>query len=195
MKIKGDMSMKIRIYKNPNGDSRTAKPDVTFEEFHDANKSHRDEVMLLMRELSRDIEDRGLMHDVTKETNEQQFFADLKMAQAGAIDFTEGEWYKAHVSAERHHLNAKCPKDVNLIDVLEMIADVVAAELARKEDGATAISEDLIPNDILKKAVVNTARMLRDRCEVVDDSIYYGKYVRTKPTHRTEGSYYYGSDR
>ena len=49
----------IEIYKNPNGDTRTAPKDVTFEKFQEANNMHIKDVKAVMYELSKIIEERG----------------------------------------------------------------------------------------------------------------------------------------
>lgn len=43
----------IEIYKNPNGDTRTAPKDVTFEKFQEANDMHIEDVEAVMYELSK----------------------------------------------------------------------------------------------------------------------------------------------
>ena len=69
-----------------------------------------------------------------------------------------------HVTAERHHLLAHCPDDVNLVDVLEMIADCTLAGLTRS--GTVRPVE--INDEILKKAVDNTVQLIKNMVEVVD---------------------------
>ena len=49
----------IEIKKNPNGDTRTAPKDVTFEQFQEANNMHIEDVEAVMYELSKIIEERG----------------------------------------------------------------------------------------------------------------------------------------
>jgi hypothetical protein len=74
-------------------------------------------------------------------------------------EIKESEWYQTHINEERHHLNAKCPDDVNLIDVIEMLVDCVTAAIARKgympEPEAFTVS-----GEILQKAYKNTVEML-----------------------------------
>lgn len=76
------------------------------------------------------------------------------------------KWYQEHVKQERHHLNDRCPADVNLIDVIEMICDCVTAGLAR----SGSVRDILIPDDILTKAVRNTQKMLEAICILDKDS-------------------------
>lgn len=61
----------IEIYKNPNGDTRTAPKDVTFEKFQEANDMHIEDVEAVMYELSKIIEERGKNHDCTKKSQEK----------------------------------------------------------------------------------------------------------------------------
>ena len=53
---------------------------------------------------------------------------------------------------------SNCPDDVNLIDVLEMIADCVCAGMARSGE----IRDLEINPDILNRAVHNTAKLIKD---------------------------------
>lgn len=65
-------------------------------------------------------------------------------------------WWKIHSESERHHLNDYCPKDVNLIDVLEMICDCVCAGKAR----TGSVYPIAISDEVLQKALANTQRLL-----------------------------------
>ena len=113
----------IKIFKNPNGDTRTAPKNVTFEEFQEANNMHIDDVKQVMYELSQIIDHRGENHDCTKKSQERMFYNNFLSTMNDGTDFVNDEWYQLHIKAERHHLLSNCPDDVNLIDVLEMIAD------------------------------------------------------------------------
>jgi hypothetical protein len=56
------------------------------------------------------------------------------------------------------HLLSNCPKDVNLLDVLEMIADCVCAGMARSGD----VRDVEINEEILNKALKNTVTLIKD---------------------------------
>lgn len=146
----------IVIRKNPNGDTRTAPKDVSFEEFQEANKMHREDVREVMWKLADMIGWAGENHDCTKKSQERMFYRDFCSALNDGADFVNGEWYQLYVKAERHHLLAHCPEDVNLIDVLEMIADCVCAGMARS--GKVRSLE--ISDDILRSAVNNTVDLI-----------------------------------
>ena len=54
------------IIKNPNGDTRTAPKDVTFEQFQKANRMHKLDVENAMNFFKNKIVIAGLAHDHTK---------------------------------------------------------------------------------------------------------------------------------
>lgn len=149
--------MGIVIRKNPNGDTRTAPKDVTFEQFQEANDMHIRDVRLVLEELGEEIKSIGEMHDCTKKTQERMFYRDFLSTMNEGTNFVEGEWYNLHVNAERHHLFSKCPSDVDLLDVLEMIADCVCAGMARSGE----IRDLEIDSNILEKAVKNTVEHIK----------------------------------
>lgn len=152
----------VTIYKNPNGDTRTAPKNVSFEEFQEANDMHREDVNQVMYELSQMIDKRGENHDCTKKSQERMFYKNFLSTMNDGTDFVNDEWYQLHIKAERHHLLSHCPDDVNLIDVLEMISDCVCAGMARSGE----IRDLEIDSDILNRAVQNTAKMIKDMIEV-----------------------------
>lgn len=153
----------IEIYKNPNGDTRTAPKNVTFEQFQEANDMHIEDVRAVMYELSRIIDKTGENHDCTKKSQERMFYKNFLSTMNEGTDFVNDEWYQLHIKAERHHLLSNCPDDVNLIDVLEMISDCVCAGMARSGE----IRDLEIDSDILNRAVQNTAKMIKEMIKVV----------------------------
>lgn len=118
----------------------------------------------VMWELAKLVDKTGELHDCTKKSQERMFYRDFVNTQENGADFVNGEWYKFHVKAERHHLLSNCPDDVNLIDVLEMIVDCVCAGLARSGD----IRDLEINSEILDRAVKNTAKLIKGMIEVVE---------------------------
>ena len=152
------MKRKIEIHKNPNGDTRTAPKNITFEQFQEANDNHRDDVNKVISVLSLMLSENGAKHDWTKKKYEKMFYNNFLATMNFGSDFVSGEWYQLHVNTERHHLLSRCPEDVNLLDVIEMIVDYVCA-------GKTRIGEvrDLeISTDILEKALKNTVKLVDD---------------------------------
>jgi hypothetical protein len=154
----------IEIKKNPNGDTRTAPKDVSFEQFQKANDMHISDVKNVMLELSKMIDSTGENHDYTKKSQERMFYNNFLSTINNGTDFVNGEWYQLHIRAERHHLLSHCPDDVNLIDVLEMIADCVCAGMARSGE----IRDLEIDADILNRAVNNTAKLIKNMIVVKD---------------------------
>lgn len=156
---------KIVIEKNVCGDTRSATKCPTFREFEYANNAHNTNVQQIMKLLTDKLNKQAVNHDWTKTTEpyKSEFYRDLCNTIEHKIDFeNDGTWLKKHYEIERHHLLANCPNSVNLIDVLEMIADCICAGLAR----TGKVRELEINNDILNRAVQNTVRLILDNVEV-----------------------------
>ena len=152
----------IKIKKNPNGDTRTAPKNVSFEEFQKANNMHISDVNNVMNFLSDSVKRRGTFHDHTKKSQEKLFYNNFLSTINNGTDFIKDEWYQFHVQMERHHLLSHCPDDVNLIDVLEMIVDCTCAGLARSGE----VRPMEINDDILHKAIDNTVELIKSIVEV-----------------------------
>lgn len=152
----------IKIHKNPNGDTRTAPKDVTFEEFAEANDSHISDVRRVLQYLGKVLEFAGESHDYTKKSYELEFYNDFKDTLENGSNFVEGDWYTLHIYMERHHLLSRCPDDVDLLDVIEMIVDCVCAGKARSGE----VRPLEISDDILKLAVENTVKLVDNLTEV-----------------------------
>lgn len=154
----------IHIKKNPNGDTRTAPKDVTYEQFQEANYMHMKDVEKVMWYLGHLVTRAGYAHDYTKKTEEPQFYKDFLSTINEGTNFVEDNWYQYHIKQERHHLLSRCPDDVNLLDVLEMIADCVCAGMARSGE----VRDLEISADILEKAVQNTVKLISKEIVVED---------------------------
>ena len=155
---------KIKICRNTNGDSRVATKVPTFREFHRSNAEHCENVREMMVNFAEDIKWQGKKHDWTKEEEPytSMFYRDLCNTIEGKMKFEDGEWSKLHYATERHHLLRNVPDDVNLIDVIEMIADCVCAGMARS--GRVRPLE--IDESILMKAVNNTVKLMAESVEL-----------------------------
>ena len=152
------MAHKIIIHKNPNGDTRTAPKDIAFEQFEEANSSHINDVDEVMNAIASKLRNNGIIHDWTKKSEEAMFYRDFLAALNDGKDFVSGEWYQLHVNTERHHLLSRCPEDVNLLDVIEMIVDCVCAGKTRSGE----VRDLEISTDILEKALKNTVKLVDD---------------------------------
>ena len=89
-----------------------------------------------------------------------KYLDEFTYARNNNTDFRESEWYKMHIKTERHHINDYVQENVDLIDVLEMIADCTSAGLARSGD----VREITIDKDVLYKAFQNTCKLVKDMC-------------------------------
>ena len=152
------MTQRIVIHKNPNGDTRTAPKNVTFKQFQEANNSHIFDVSSVLIRLSEKLKESGHKHDWTKKSEERMFYRDFLATMNDGADFVSGEWYQLHVNTERHHLLSRCPEDVNLLDVVEMIVDCVCAGKTRSGE----VRDLEISTDILEKALKNTIKLVDD---------------------------------
>ena len=158
---------KVFIKKNTLGDTRTAEHMPTREEFNEANESHIDDVKRLTKSFCDEMLERISYHDWTKmqEPYATKFYDAMKAnIEDGKEPFTDMEWYKLHVHAERHHLNDRVPEDVDLIDVVERLVDCVAAGMAR----SGSVYDVTVPYDVLQKAVANTVEDMINAVIVYD---------------------------
>lgn len=92
-------------------------------------------------------------------------FSDIDGFHHDFVDgFKKTTWWDKHRHVNRHHLLAAdgVPDDVNLIDVLDMIADCTMAGMGRT---GTVFPLDIKP-DILIKAFNNTADLLKRQIHV-----------------------------
>ena len=154
----------ITIRQSSNADSRTAREKVDKETLLRESRSHIRDVRVALKWMALQLNDIGDIHDWTKVENIDDFYADFSSTQDGFQgDFKQRHWFHDLHLKERHHLNDRSPDDVNLFDVLERIADITMAGLAR----SGSIYEDKLDAEILEKAYQNTIKLLADQVEVV----------------------------
>lgn len=153
---------KVYIKKNPNGDTRTAKKDVSFDEFHEANTSHRKDVLQVMLVLAEKLINKGHMHDWSKMSYEEEFYNNFIDTINNGTDFVSNTWYQKHIVEEKHHPFSYCHEDINLLDIIETIVDCVCAGKARSGEIRSLEFDD----EILKKAVDNTVKLIDNIVEV-----------------------------
>lgn len=155
---------KVYIKKNPNGDTRTAKKDVSFDEFHEANMSHKRDVMKVMLTLCCELWHMGAIHDYTKIEYEKEFYDNFIDSINNGTDFVSNTWYQKHIHEERHHPFSYCHEDITLLDIIETIVDCVCAGKTRSGE----IRSLEFDEEILKKAVDNTVKLIDNIVEVED---------------------------
>jgi hypothetical protein len=155
----------IDIKANNLGDTRTANRKPYFKEFQDANRCHMNDVQYVMHEIAKLIRRAGNDHDYTKELYESEFYVDFcKVLDGSTEKFTDMEWYQTHIREERHHINSRCPDDVDLIDIIEHIVDCCCAGKTR----SGYISPVVIDPEILKKAVETTVKLIDNNTRIVE---------------------------
>ena len=155
----------IDVAANNLGDTRTANRKPSFDEFQAANGSHMTDVEDVMLEIAKLIRKAGLEHDYTKHTYGAEFYADFcKVLDGSTENFTDMDWYQTHIREERHHINSRCPDDVDLIDIIEHIVDCCCAGKTR----SGYISPVVIEPEILQKAVENTVKLIDNNTRIVE---------------------------
>jgi hypothetical protein len=106
-------------------------------------------------------------HDYDKLTLIDWFHSDF------VTGFKQTGWWDNHRKIHRHHLanTDGVPNDVNLVDVLEYIADCVMAGMAH----SGKVYELELSDDVLRKAFRNTATLLINQIIVCDAEALEGK--------------------
>lgn len=97
-------------------------------------------------------------HDYDKLTSINWFHGDF------ITGFKQTGWWDRHRKIHRHHKDDGVPPDVNLIDVLEHIADCVMSGMAR----SGSVYELKLSNEVLQRAFANTAELLKKEVAVDD---------------------------
>ena len=153
---------RIRIKKQRTADSRTCDyTKVSKLELRSASEAHRCDVKSIMRIYGEMLDVAGSEHDHDKLSDIQGFFSNFQ------VGFEKKDWLDRHYKLNRHHLENPhaIPKNVNLIDVLEHIADQVGAGLARSGE----VRPVKLSNKLLQQAVKNTIALTLKEVEVYDD--------------------------
>lgn len=130
---------------------------------------HRTDVRNAVSWLVQELNKRITVHDYTKirDPESDMYFRAFNEAAVNKTSFKASPWYALHVLMERHHLLAREPKDVDLLDVLEFIADIVTANKARGREDLSRIASAM-PEDLLYRAFRNTVDKL-NAIMVVDE--------------------------
>ncbi|MCR9295445.1 MAG: hypothetical protein NXI32_22230 [bacterium] len=149
----------IEIAKSPTADTRTC--DVTKverQQLLDSSRQHIADVAKAMAFFSSKLFVAAAEHDYDKLTDIDWFYEDFK------TKFEQTGWWDNHRKIHRHHLGQAdgVPEDVNLLDVLEYIADCVMAGMARSGDVYALEASD----GLLRDAFDNTVRLLKSQVKV-----------------------------
>ena len=155
--------MSIILKRSQNADTRSAVKKVSRDELLAQSKQHINDVRLALGWMMKMLLDAGYKHDWTKVVNIDEFHKDFEFIQSGQVgEFKKMHWFKDLHLQERHHLNDRCPDDVNLFDVMERIADITTAGMAR----TGKIYDDTLSSEILTKAYKNTIELLKSVIEI-----------------------------
>lgn len=154
----------LKIRRSKSADTRSAEHEVTKEELLYSSEQHIGDVRQAMRYFAECLLRVADKHDWTKIDGIDQFHKDFQQVQQHGGNFKELPWHRRHVSEERHHLTDRVPDDVNLFDVLERVADITMAGMAR----SGSVFPDSLPPDVLVKAYQNTIELLKNEIIVED---------------------------
>lgn len=149
----------IRIQHNPTADTRTCDyANVSRETLLDASREHIDDVRAALRVFREMLDHAAAVHDRDKVTEIDWFHREF------VGGFQQMTWWDNHRRIWRHHLEREdgIPDDVNLIDVLEYIADCVMAGMAR----SGSVRPLPITDEVLRRALNNTVQLLASRVTV-----------------------------
>lgn len=151
--------MRIKIQPSPTADTRTCDwSKVTREQLLEASIMHKRDISQAMGLFQLMLTEAANRHDFDKLSAIEHFHSDF---QTG---FKATGWWDNHRKVNRHHLAMEdgIPEDVNLIDVLDYVADCVMAGLAR----SGSVYDLHLPNELLQRAFQNTVSLLKASVEV-----------------------------
>ncbi len=152
----------IQIHRSPTADTRTCDfAHVSKGMLYESSCQHISDVCEALNFFQSKIVEAAFKHDPDKLTDIDGFHADF------VTGFKETGWWDRHRKLNRHHLTQDdgIPADVNLIDVLDFIADCVMAGMARS---GSVYPLKLSP-ELLERAFQNTVELLKSQVEVVPD--------------------------
>jgi hypothetical protein len=149
----------IEISKSPTADTRTCDfANTSKETLLASSHQHINDVRHGLEFFAAKIMDAMYVHDHDKISDIDGFHRDF------VTGFAQTTWWDNHRKVNRHHLLQAdgIPADVNLIDVLDMIADCVMAGMARS-GSVYALNIDA---EVLRRAFDNTVELLKGNVQV-----------------------------
>ena len=149
----------IEIKKSATADTRTCDfANVSKDTLYASSQQHISDVRRALDFFMAQVCKAGQNHDPDKLTDIDGFHRDF------VTGFTQTTWWDAHRKLNRHHLQQAdgIPDNVNLIDVLDFIADCVMAGMARS---GSVYPLKLSP-ELLETAFQNTVELLKSNVEV-----------------------------
>jgi len=149
----------IRIGKSPTADTRTCDfANVSRQTLYESSEQHIRDVQAALDFFGLKVTEAATRHDFDKLTDIATFHADF------ITGFKQQLWWDTHRRINRHHLTQEdgVRDDVNLIDVLDFIADCVMAGMARS---GSVYPLKLSP-ELLEAAFQNTVTLLKSQVTV-----------------------------
>lgn len=149
----------IEIHSSPNADTRTCDfKNVDKRTLLNSSAAHIRDVQRGIAFFQQHLSEAAIRHDFDKIEDIDGFHADF------VTGFEQTGWWDRHRQINRHHLLQEdgVRDDVNLIDVLDMIADCVMAGMAR----SGSVYPLDISKDVLWRAFENTVEMLKSEVVV-----------------------------
>lgn len=146
----------ITIKKSATADTRTCDfANTSKQTLLASSRQHIGDIVKAMAFFISKLTEAAGEHDYDKLTMIDWFHNDF------VTGFKETGWWDNHRKIHRHHINTPdgVPEDVNLLDVLEHIADCVMAGMAR----SGTVYELKLSDELLQRAFQNTATLLKDQ--------------------------------
>lgn len=144
----------ITISKSPTADTRTCDfSNVSKETLLASSRQHIADVQEALGYFQAILKTQAEEHDFDKISDIDGFHRDF------VTGFKRTEWWDAHRQLNRHHLQQEdgVREDVNLIDVLDFIADCVMAGMGR----SGSVYELSLKPELLERAFQNTVSLLK----------------------------------
>ena len=155
----------IEIQKSKTADTRSCDfTQVSRETLRESSVQHIEDVRLGLHFFCEQLMVAAVKHDLDKISDIDGFHRDF----ITGFDAQHQAWWDNHRKVNRHHLLSAdgVPADVNLIDVLDMIADCVMAGMGRTGE----VYPLNIKPEVLMAAFQNTVTMLKEQVVVVEEN-------------------------
>lgn len=149
----------IEVKPSPTADTRTCDfANVTRQTLYESSEQHIDDVRAALNFFLHKLDEAAQRHDFDKLTDITTFHADF------TTGFKQTLWWDTHRRINRHHLTQDdgVRDDVNLIDVLDFIADCVMAGMAR----SGSVYPLTLSPELLELAFQNTVELLKSQIVV-----------------------------
>jgi hypothetical protein len=151
----------IEIHPSQTADTRTCDyTKVTEDQLLASSIQHIADVRQGLKFFSDMLVQAAVNHDPDKIADIEGFHKDF------VTGFTVTEWWDRHRKLNRHHLTKEdgIPDDVNLIDVLDFIADCVMAGMGR----SGSVYPLTLSPELLERAFQNTVERLKREVVVTE---------------------------